>query len=364
MATFASANVATENWDSEDSDVEVTVAEETEINLRPESLVYEDLQPGSSQEVSDNADIQFDRISVENRGSTRINQMWLETSLPSQKGFGAEVGSGESGDDVGFNTGNFMRVTPDHGDNDLFSGEGNPMYVNRRDFIERDNPPFIETGEAAEEVVGAEGDHDVTFVGRFRDGSEETFYVITSDSDFADDTLCNGDNAGGANLVVADQTISTADDAVDFTEESEVTEETIENIDGEDNHGIASSVDVNGESYDLLTRCEIDTDDEPVVDGSYIVRNRYNMDPDFIAEDVTLDDTTSTATFILDTSDSTNMFQPGQMAEIGVSVEVPNGVTTGDIDEGSLTLYATQDPDHNVDTADGGDDIEETGDLQ
>lgn len=380
MATFATA-VGDDSQDFEDTDVEVTVAEETAVDLKPSELVYNALEPGSTQSVSDNG-IEFSEITLENTGSTRINQMWLETTKPTEKGIGSSFTDGDdgvSGDDLGFDTGNFLRVDNLDSENDLLQGSDNPRYVSRKEYVERTIPPYLdlggyeEPGDDASSIEGSGDSDNVAFVGRIRNGGDEFFWAITADDgDLSTESedLCDG-SATESNFVIANDAITASDDSIDFTEgSSDVSVETIEEISGQDNIGVVNSVDIDGETYDIFTRCQADNDevviegnDQTEADGSFVQRNRYDMDPEVLQDGIATSEFTSAADFILETTNEGAMFAPGQITTIGVSVEVPTGVAMGQINDGQLTMYATQDPDHNVDGGGGGN-LEDTGDLQ
>lgn len=356
---------AADDRDLDDSDVTVEISEVTQIDVQPNSLEYDSVSPGETRTESDNG-IEYDQLSIENFGSTRIDQIWAETSVPTERPFASDESSG-------FDTGNFVKITPD---DDKLDGADEPRFVNRRDYAEPEVPSFIDVGaDDGSDVVGADGSADEVVTGRIRLGEEEYFWAygvdVGTDAESTDDAQSTGDPS----LAIAEDPREAGDGlgTVDFTDGDEVQEADLEDVG--DDYALATDVTLEdggeSEQYDILVSVSSDTDGNIDVDGSedhdgtWAEVLRYNMNPDYIGDEgVDWSGVTGTNDFLMDTGTSEDMLLPGEMVDLDVGIQVPQGVAMGEINTGSVTFFAVQDVDHDDNPGDGGEDFEPIDDFE
>lgn len=331
---------------SEDSDVEISVDEETIVDVQPANLDFGEVNPGSYTEtasgIGDYEDVEFGGIEIENLGSTYVEQVWVESTTPDERPFGTDIGSGNP-----YDAGNFLQVSPSEPDANVVLEEttGLDYFVNRREYSEQAPPSYLNIGDPSEdwdEQTGTVGTElDDALVGRFRVGGEEYFWAIPQENDGSSDAsgTCDGSQENILRVGNTEHTTSELG-TVDFTDEDETTDYDIESTDSGDT-GVATNVDIDDRSYDILTYCE-DPDDESI-DG-YTERTRYNVNPDGNDDSETNLETSQTVRYIMDVDASSNpddSLVPGQGFSLPVSMQVPLGVAADDITEGELRILST-----------------------
>ncbi len=376
LASMASA----EDIEDQETDVNVTVDTVTQLDVRPSSLSYEDVAPGSEARSSQNG---FEHVDIENIGSTRIREITAQATMPLDQPFGADLDS--DGDTVLYDTGNFIQLSLDTAqDTDAspqitgaVSQDGDPTsdddeqqvphYVNRVEFFEENPPEYITVDEDVSE------NHEI---GRFREGDVEYFFQLSHDGagdtqdsdmnlrvgraphtstqlgtvDFEDGDFVefDGDSdfepSGGAtdNYMILE---SSSLELVAFdTENSDYGADTnLLNEDGEAEFDTEELEDHSVRDYDLYIHPE-DDDDEP-----HILRTRFNTQPVSPSE---LDDgtgneldpleTENAQDWIFDASSADNQLQPGQNFPVNIGVELPQGVDQNAIENGAVTFFASE----------------------
>ena len=337
VAVLAIGLATTGAADSEESDVDVTVSSETAIDVRPTSLSYSDeLEPGTDLSESDDG---FTAVELENIGSEDIGEVWASSTMPEETPFG-------TGDTEAYNTGNFIQIdvsTAVNGDyaDGITDGSTDevPHFVNRVEYSEDPAPTYIQTD--AEEVVGADVEDATEEVGRFRAGDQEYFYVIYYDAAEGSGACSGGDDS--VLLLGEDPHDPTTLGTVDFTdaENEDVSEEDITDIADHDEYGLVESLDLGDERYNTYTYCDPDPEEDEL--AGHTVRTRFNVDvasPD--GEFEPGETTDATQTYLLETSDESNSLRPGESFPVDIGVQVPSGVAQGEIDNGSMTIFANQ----------------------
>ncbi|MDG5761319.1 hypothetical protein QA600_18475 [Natronococcus sp. A-GB1] len=355
MAAFGAA----EDDDSESTDVEVTIAEQTAVDVKPDQLTYSDMEPGmdptSPSDVPD-SDRNFTAVEIENIGSTHIDRIWAETSYPASNPFG-------TGDAEAYDAGNFIQVRVpdiDAGTNPLVEADQNQFhFVNRIEFLDEldDAPSYIQVDPA-----DFDEQDDTQYVGRIRAGEYEWFFVVNDNND---DQCVQGEVRVG-NTPHTPTELGTYDftdgnnGANDASETNGWTSLSVEELAGA-SHGAAASrlrlsfadegATNDGDTdraYGLLTSCD---DNLP-----HVVANTYNsfwevsselgdnMDLTEPEVDTDLEDAVSGVEDILDASTAGEALAPGQSFALDTTVEVPQGVAQGSVEEGTLTILVTSDP--------------------
>ena len=347
VAVLAVGLAATGAADSEDSDVTVEVDSTTEVDVRPTSLSYDDLEPGD-EATSDQEANGFTAIEVENIGSNSIEAVWAEGTNPGTNPFG-------SGDAEAYDTGNFITLSTEtvqenSDDYDMSSDitggtSTNFHYANRYEFTQTPEPTYIQTLGSDDDgdlvtldggdISGEVGQH----VGRFVEGDEWYYYTIYYDDDESTGA-CDGSNSAEV-WVGQEEHTNTELGTVDFTDEEQ--SEVIEI-----SENAAGNVGTLGESlnlgddltYNLFAYCDDNNDED-----SFTVRTRFNVVPeistDAVTEDLGQQEGTG-ATAILAGEDA---LEPGAYFPVDTTVKLPNGVVADEIDEGTLTLRASDDQD-------------------
>lgn len=369
MVAVGSAQVAEDDWDGDDTDVTVEVSEVTELDVQPNNMAFENIQPGERLETSTDDPFGFSEIAVENVGSTNINQLWAESTTPNERTFGSTLGDGESGEDIGFDTGNFFQIGIE-AEEETLTGTDQYRFINRIEYMEENNPPFINVEDGGETaVVGGDADQDEAAIGRFRNGDQEYYWAIgvdTPDDSTADTSLCDGTGTKDIAVAENERTVGSDLGTTDFTTQDNVVTSSIEDLNGDSDVGIATSVPIGDATYDLLIKCESDgegdlitgTDSADDREGTWVMKTRYNMDPDILSDGAELSSSSGTNEFLLDAgTDQGAMLSPGETSTVNTAVQVPQGVAQGQISSGSVKFYATQESSDfdNVDDLNSGD---------
>ncbi|WEL23052.1 hypothetical protein [Candidatus Nanohalovita haloferacivicina] len=331
---------------SESSNITVSVASKTAIDVKPESLDYNSLDVGTQTLTGDNGGNSFGSIELENIGSEYIDRVWTSATAPSDNPFGTGL-PGE------YDAGNFLQIKPANSSSKS-SVRGNTStyhYVNRHEYAnswssERgDIPSYI---EAAPTEVDS-GVDDV-YVGRFRAGSEWYFWVIP----VASDDICDG--SSGPSIIRVGNTAHSPDSfgTVDFTDsgpgdwrEYNIVSTTgsygVATKSGDGETGIRLNMsDGSYREYDVLTGC--DTGKSAISDAGTI-RTRYNVQAGDV-DDLTAGTETGERSQFLLNADSANperMLLPGEGLTVDTAIEVPQGVPQGGVSQGQITFYVTSD---------------------
>jgi len=323
---------------SSSNEVTANVTSTVAMDVKPETLSYPDLTVG---QVSTESNRSYGGVSIANTGSEYIDQIWLETSYPDTRPFG-------TGDPTAYNAGNFMTVKPESRDDIATQGDNETYhFVNRKEFEDSNYPNFIRT-EPTDADGGDIGSNDVSDhqVGQFRFGDEWFYYDIPTGAD----DQCNGAGANSPDVIRIGQTSHTQseDGTVDFRNDGTAGlddyQEYSLSTTGTDAYGVTNnSVEFdfrsgNNQTYDILTACTGNTG----VSEPHVVLNRYNVDFNQTSD---LTSTGSISNYILDASAADAMLKPDQKFSVETAMNVPRGVSAGQVGAGSLTVYATADVD-------------------
>lgn len=325
--------------ETENSSVDVTVSETTAVDIQPANLEYSaDVGARSTSSARG-----FGAIEIENTGSTYINRIWLNSSVPNSDPFG-------TGNANNYDAGNLIEVKSTSDLPGQTSTDSNFRFINRKE--------YMYTGDSIPSYIQTPSDWNDEAVAPIRRGNETIYAAVEADSG-----SCNGDASNEirvGNVSATDTRLGT----VDFTESSEYgwTNYSIGGVQGASEYGLAVSdqggyfEDGSGNElagvalnytytdsgnpvqYDMLTSCENDGSD-----GANAVRVSYNIGAEG-ADDIKNNNGEVTSYLVEETnSDETAMLAPGALATIQTAINVPEGVAAGSVDPGTLRVLITSD---------------------
>lgn len=311
------ASQATQQVNSTDnSTVTVQVAEKTAIDISPDTLAYNSVDPGSTQFGTNNEGDgeNFTHVELENIGSTNISRVWMNSSTPDSRPFGSGVASN-------YDAGNFIQIKPQDGLTNVGAVNYNSWtFVTREEFSTDNVPEYIFTpGDAWE-------------VGRFRLADQEYFWAMEQASTDGSTCAANADSFRVGNL--AHNKTDTGSN--DFRDSS--TEYTAYGIGSGASNAtangeiVATDVNVSGRNY----RMKIDCNPASASGNVAVTRSRFNTELGY--EDLT-DIETGAAEYLLNASVGTeNALQPGEHFSVQTRVSVPLGSAQGQADNGFLRV--------------------------
>lgn len=331
---------------SSTNDLSANVTSTVAVDVKPEDLAYPSLSVGELQKTSNRS---FPGVEIVNTGSEYIDQVWLETSYPHTRPFGD--GSASAHD-----AGNFMVVKPeDSSSSDILGDKNAYHYVNRKEFVDSNPPNFINTPPTDGSVSINSVSVNNTHVGQIRFGDQWFYYMLPTSGE----NLCTG--GSGVNTLRVGTVPHTSDQmgTVDFTSDGLDTttsgqdpdkkwqDYTISASSDSSSYGVAKAVQFNFKSgvgtfngtqeYDILTACSGDT----AFDTNHVVLNKYN-----VAFNTTTDlasNGQSTTYLLNEQSNSDQMLKPSQSFSLKTGMRVPRGTTAGQVDPGTLTVFANAD---------------------
>lgn len=342
MAGTAAAQV--EDNQTESSQVTVNVAETIAVDVQPANLDYSNAVVGQRNTSSDRG---FNAIEIENTGSTNIDRLWLNNSVPVQDPFGTGTSSN-------YDAGNFIQIQPASGE-DLTGDTDDWHFINRKEYLWSSNA----NGNADDDVpefIQIPGWTNYE-VGQFRRGNESIYFAIQEGSS---DT-CNGGSA-----VIRVGNVSTTDNrlgTVDFTSSTEEgwVEYQTNSLTNSDygftttpgstmvsnQNGVAlnwsttkgDTAEGDKPEYEVLMNCD------PSSEQPHVFRTRYNINA-LGADDLT-QESGSAVQYLIDQATESAEINPGGMRTLFTAVEIPEGVTEGGIGNGKLRVMMTADPDEN-----------------
>ncbi len=169
----------------------VTVAEKTMVDIQPDLLAWQDVDPGTQTDISQAFGFPKEAVQIENIGSTNISYIWFNNSYPSSLPFG----SGSSAD---YDAGNFAVIRMNQTNADYF-------FINRVEYNES-------------ELIYLQLPVAGTWAhGRFRSANHEWFWTINattgncSNAEFKiGKTAHNQTQLGSTDLTVCDAALSGA----------------------------------------------------------------------------------------------------------------------------------------------------------
>lgn len=323
--TMAAGQVENENDADDRSEVNVTVAQETAVDLDPRYLNYSatGLTPGST-ETRDDSNVSA--LQIENVGSENITDVWMESSEPSSDPFGTGAASN-------YDAANFMQIYLNSTiisdefsslDGSLSDYRDKPVFINRRDYAEnRDLSYIFVDGEDAWEY------------GRFRAGEEEYFWAVENTSTVGTDSPTF---KVGATAHTQEQTGTT-----DFTSSGTdfVYDDTLSTTSSlPDNFGKANVEIPRQDGSDRNMTVIVQTD-ATTTEGVYTVRSRFNTQYEgpggSNVEDIS-GDLGSELLFDSSRTDGIDL-APGDSFQAGTQVKVPRGVPSDSVGLGTLTVH-------------------------
>jgi hypothetical protein len=349
---------------SQDATVNVTVDTKTELDVRPTTLSYNassgGLEPGQQATSADEYN-GYSTIEVENIGSTNISEIYAESSYPQDDPFGTGV-------DSEYDSGNFIQISTNEATTSSYgtgtfagaladdSTDQNFHYVNRVEFEDYPVQTYIDTVSSTGDLSFSSSISSLnTDVGRFREGDQWYFYAIY----YGDNGqgACSGGTNGDSEIWVGnDPHTSTSTGTTDLSQASNAQvvdiQQTTNNNIGVTNETISLNANGNTREYDVYTYCDANSPNS--ITGSTL-RTRFNVDPTyntseaFDAEGTTISDITaqggiselSSTTAILDDGGTAGSnLNPGAYFPVDVTVELPQGVASGEINGGRLTIQA------------------------
>lgn len=332
MASTAMA----ESFDNQEtSSVNVNVASETALDVKPDTLTYDSVSVGDRVNQTNN-DHGYESIKVENTGSQAIQRVWMETTHPSTNPFG-------QGSTSAHDSANFLQVKPTDGSRTEIRGNGSTYhYVQRVEFFQ-DSSPLVEVGDFGTTYENVD-------VGRIRTGNNEFYFALGYDGTSCDtgqirigDTP-NTPSSIGTNDFSDDNNASYSAYSLGATGNSYgIVNETVSLA----MDGTVPDLDYSNEvqSYDILTKCD-GLGSVTGIDEPHLILTRYNieaggatnLDSDQASGDGNI------ATEIFRSVGTSNHLEPGSSFAVDVAVQVPRGVPTGDITQGTLTVYSQAAP--------------------
>lgn len=326
VLTIGMASIATA--EEEETDAEVTVSEETAVDVKPDTLKYEDVGPGDQLTSSEQG---FTAVEVENIGSEDIDTIFVESTTPSADPFG-------TGDSTAYDSGNFIQVNTADEDSDAdIVSESEPHFATRVEYQElnQDAPSYIQadTDEAGVDTIE---------VGRFREGGDEFFYTVNYE-DGTSQGECDGTGDGFVRIGQTEHT-STDLGTFDFTDDgTDYVEEVIEEGGDTDDYGTVTGIEleVDGQIREFDAAFNCNTVDEII--QSHSVRTRFDKDvatPDDAGDLADIGEIDGASQFLLDTDTESNMLRPGASFTLNTGIEAPLGVAEGSIDTGFMTVRA------------------------
>lgn len=326
---MASTVTAETQDDNETTDVNVTVASTTALDVKPDQLTYTDVAVGDRQTVTDN-DHGYESVKVENTGSNDIQRIWMNTSFPNSNPFG-------QGSVSAHNSANFLQIKP-LGDETYIRGNNSTYhYVQRYEYFQ-DNSPLVDLGSFS-------SSYDAVDVGRIRAGNNEFYFALGYDSGSCDT---------GSELRIGDTPTTPTSIGTNNFDSSNSDDWTAHNISttvgtgyGITNESISLALDgsVDGisgdetQEYDVLTKCDGLSNVAP--SEPHIILTRYNVEAGNAdnLEPTVAGGSGDVVTEVWRSTGSSSL-SPGQSFEVDAAVHIPRGVPDGDITEGVLTVYS------------------------
>ncbi len=373
---------AAQDVQSQDSEIDVSVTDVTQLDVRPELLEYNSVSPGDFRTASDVNG--YTHLDISNIGSTRIAQVYAEADKSTRNAFasGYDTGASAGNERAKHNTGDFVQISVETAaseqpyglnqfpeainSNDAFNGHP-PHYVSRTEyFYENENqvPEFLTTTSGSygtDYLVGKirEGDVEYYVEASLDDTSEPTvtsFRIgqaphtptqlgttdLTSDSSNVVEATAlgsNGDDYDVLNNTVRLVSFDTGNG--NYGGEKLIQSSTSDGVLTEAHSGITLS-DYNQAKvteYSLAIQAIEDTPNSVQIEP-HMIRERFaeSLTQPSGGQTVTEDPVGKEAIFT--STSSENQFQPGQNFPVDVGIEVPMGVDQNFIENGQVTFYA------------------------
>ena len=324
---------ATSAQNTNDLNVSVEIGSKTIIDIQPKEFSWgrgSGILPGTQANSSDEAN-NYGQIMLENLGSNDIQQVWFNTTQPSQRPFG----TGQAGN---YDVGNFIAL----------SNNGAAQFVNRAEFGIDRSGGAVNNGDDGILYVNAPDNWDY---GRFRNTSQEYFWTV-------DDTVTDMGNSVfkiGYNPHNSTQTGST-----DLSGDCDGGDNPV--ADGNACNSYSLSTVTSGGSTYAYTDLEVGAQDGTVVgtglnnDGGQIycaimeesqVTGTDRPKVNFVQWNKGMPGTgtgdcamATNMTIGTDGVQSEPGIYPGDWLTMDIKANIPYGVVSGELNQGSLFVYA------------------------
>lgn len=364
--------------EEETSEVEVTVDDVVELDVKPDTVSYtsageisEDLSPGEQRETSDRG---FNQIEVENIGSDRLDNIYTQATMHTEGPFGSTPNQ-----DLDHNTGNFAVLSTETAQADSYrvATEGGLAdvsemhYLNRVEYFEDTAPQYVLTedtsstldlsdDQTASDSTTVDDDISAVDIGRIRVGEASYFFVIYTLETEGDRWMLIG---GAPETPTILGTNDFTNDGDQFTahevDEGEVGQSDVGVVTNQDfvTFDTQESSDYDGQR--LIEDGDVVDDADPdgyTLDDINAEARTYNVYSDFnedlvvrtkfnvvqeSPEGVSYEERTSGAQeYILSASNDNEALQPGENFPVDFGVQVPNGVDSDQIFDGTVTFVA------------------------
>lgn len=347
----------------QDSNVTVEVSSDIAIDVRPSSLAYTSdgdegaLDPGAKRRVSDE---DFEHLELENIGSEPLDEIYMQSTMQANDAF-ADPSQNHS-------TGNFVTVSTETAQGDAnidvpgLIDLQNHHYINRVEYFE-DSPPTYITTEEGDYERGDSTTFSVseTNIGRLRVGEAEYFFVVYSSSNNDDVAMRVGNTPHTPTQL---GTVDFSNSGGDYTSYDNMT-------DDEPNTGVfrASGQDLVSFNSSIYTGDQLISDGGASLGGtsvegdsetetrSYnlyvdtlndqVIRTKLNTDVSSPQDSGDTWDASETKTgqqsYLVDAGNTeSEALQPGENFPVDIGVQVPLGVDAETVEQGTVTVKASQ----------------------
>jgi hypothetical protein len=312
---------------SEDGTIEVNVTSTTKIDLSPNTLDYNNVEPGTNVTESVNG---YEGIEVENKGSTNVTKIWVETTEPADRPFGTGLASE-------YDAGNFIQLKTKGQAGSKNAPDAGFHYAGRRSYNESNKLSYVTEPTDEGEIR----------YGRFRSANETFFWAINqSGSGGTGGNTCTG--GSGAWLKIGNDPHSKDSiGSVDFSDTSEFDAYNL-SIAGAGNAGRADNVNFktyesasNEKQYSAFTWCG-DSGTPGSSNATFVSFRRYDRQQVFNSGTDYSTASNSLQNLLSATGpDQPQALKPGEHFTVKTRMSIPFGVATGEVGSGTLTLYAS-----------------------
>lgn len=344
----------------QDSNVTVEVSSDIAIDVRPSSLAYTSngeegaLDPGAKRRVSDE---DFEHLELENIGSEPLDEIYMQSTMQANDAF-ADPNQNHS-------TGNFVTVSTETAQGDAnidvpgLIDLQNHHYINRVEYFE-DSPPTYITTEEGDYERGDSTTFSVseTNIGRLRVGEAEYFFVVYSSSNNDDVAMRVGNTPHTPTQL---GTVDFSNSGGDYTSYDNMTDDEpntdVFRASGQDlvsfNSSIYTGDQLISDGTASVSSTSVDGDSETetrsynlYVDTSndQVIRTKLNTDVSSPQDSWDASETTTgQQSYLVDAGNTeSEALQPGENFPVDIGVQVPLGVDAETVEQGTVTVKASQ----------------------
>lgn len=344
----------------QDSNVTVEVSSDIAIDVRPSSLAYTSngeegaLDPGAKRRVSDE---DFEHLELENIGSEPLDEIYMQSTMQANDAF-ADPNQNHS-------TGNFVTVSTETAQGDAnidvpgLIDLQNHHYINRVEYFE-DSPPTYITTEEGDYERGDSTTFSVseTNIGRLRVGEAEYFFVVYSSSNNDDVAMRVGNTPHTPTQL---GTVDFSNSGGDYTSYDNMTDDEpntdVFRASGQDlvsfNSSIYTGDQLISDGTASVSSTSVDGDSETetrsynlYVDtlNDQVIRTKLNTDVSSPQDSWDASETTTgQQSYLVDAGNTeSEALQPGENFPVDIGVQVPLGVDAETVEQGTVTVKASQ----------------------